>query len=157
MIQSIIKNESVGEVSKRQYLFLKFSYFVLLDIVVLNLLNEFWDKVFIEYFYISILTAVLLQGFLQLTFAIENRVHNHFKPKQKKRHKFLGLFLRWAVLVISKLVILESISRIFGHSVTFGGIEHTHGIIVFVTVVAAIIGAEQLFALIYRSLGPSKA
>ena len=156
MIQSIIKNESVGEVSKRQQLFLKFTYFVLLDIVVLNLLNEFWDKVFIEYFYISILTAVLLQGFLQITFAIENRVHAHFKPKQETKHKILGLLSRWAVLVISKLVILESISRIFGHSVTFGGIEHTHGIIIFVTVVAAIIAAEQLFALIFRSLGPRK-
>ena len=64
MIQSIIENEPVGEVSRRQQLFLKFTYFVLLDIVVLNLLNEFWDKVYIEYFYISVLTAVLLQAFL---------------------------------------------------------------------------------------------
>ena len=47
MIQSIIENEPVGHVSRRQQLFLKFTYFVLLDIVVLNLLNEFWDKVFI--------------------------------------------------------------------------------------------------------------
>jgi hypothetical protein len=153
MIQSIIKNESVGEVSKRQQLFLKFTYFVLLDIMVLNLLNEFWDKVYIEFFYISILTAVLLQAFLQATFAIESRVNNHFKPKPHIKHKVLGLLSRWAVLFISKLVILETISRVFGDSVTFGGIEHVHGLAVFITVVVAIIAAEQLFAFIFRALG----
>lgn len=153
MIQSIIKNEPVGQISKRQHLFLKFTYFVLLDIVVLNLLNEFWDKVFIEYFYISVLTAILLQAFLQATFAIEGRVESYFKPKLHIKHKVLSILSRWLVLVISKLVILEAISRVFGHSVTFGGIEHVHGILIFITVVVAIIATEQLFAMIYKSLG----
>ena len=153
MIQSIIENEPVGHVSRRQQLFLKFTYFILLDIVVLNLLNEFWDKVFIEYFYISVLTAVLLQAFLQATIAIEHRVENYFKPKPHLKHKVLSIISRWAVLFISKLVILEAISRVFGHSVTFGGIEHIHGILIFITVVVAIIAAEQLFATIYKRLG----
>lgn len=152
MIQSIVENKPVGEVSRRQYLFLKFTYFVLLDIVVLNLLNEFWDKVFIEYFYISVLTAILLQAFLQATIAIEHRVESYFKPKPHFKHKVLSLLSRWAVLFISKLIILESISRIFGHSVTFGGIEHIHGILIFITVVVAIVASEQLFATIYKSL-----
>lgn len=133
-------------------MFLKFTYFVLPDIVVLNLLNEFWDKVFIEYFYISVLTAIVLQAFLQATIAIEHGVENYFKPKPHLSHKVLSILSRWAVLFISKLFILETISRVFGHSVTVGGIEHIHGILIFITVVVAIIAAEQLFATLYSRL-----
>jgi hypothetical protein len=121
--------------------------------VVLNLLNEFWDKVFIEFFYISILTAILLQTLLQITISIEHRVAEHFKFKPHFKHKVMRVFSTWAILFISKLIILKAISFSFGHSVTFGGPDHTRGLLIFIIVVIVIIATEQLFASIYKRLG----
>ena len=79
MIDSILKNEHAGSFSRRQQLFFKYTYFVLIDLAVLNLFNEYWSNVFIESFSISLLTALLLQVLLQATIAIEHRVANIFK------------------------------------------------------------------------------
>ena len=148
-----MKNEPVGTISKRQQLFLKFTYFVFIDIVVLNLFNEFWDQVFIEYFYISVLTAILLQAFLQLTITIEHHATKGFDTKKYFSHKVKRVLATWAIVFTSKLIILEVISRVFGHQVLFGGIEHKHGLLVFIVVVVAIMAVEQGFSMIYKSLG----
>jgi len=50
---------------------------------------HFLFLVFIEYFSISLLTAVLLQVLLQITIAIEHRVANLFKDKPGIRPKIL--------------------------------------------------------------------
>ena len=142
MIENIMKNEVVGSVSKRQQLFLKFTYFVFIDIVVLNLFNEFWEPVFIEHFYISVLTAVVLQSFLQLTIMIEHHATKGFKAKKEFKHKLLRILSTWAIVFVSKLIILDVISRLFGDQVQFGGIEHTHGLLVFIIVVMVIMATS---------------
>jgi hypothetical protein len=124
---------------------------VLIDLTVLNLFNEYWEHVFIEFFSISLLAALLLQVLLRVTIAIEHRVANFFEGKPGLRSKILRGLSTWAILFGSKLAILEAINISFGDSVLFGG--PVHGLIAFIIVVIAIIIAEQVFSWIYRSLG----
>ena len=59
----------------------------------------------------------------------------------------------WAIIFVSKLVILEAINLFFGDSVVFSG--PIHGLVAFLTVVIVIIIAEQAVLWIYRSLADS--
>ena len=150
MIESIIKNEHAGSFSRRQQLFFRYTFFVLIDLTVLNLFNEYWDNVFIESFSISLLAALLLQILLQLTILIEHRVANFFKEKTGLTAKILRALSTWAILFTSKLLILEAINIAFGSNVLFSGA--IHGLLAFIIVVIAIITAEQILLKIYRSL-----
>ena len=150
MINSFIKNEQAGTFSRRQLLFVKYILFVLIDLVVLNLFNEYWDNVFIEHFSISLLTALLLQIMLQITIAIEHRVANIFKGSPSLKSKILRGLSTWTILFVSKLIILGAINYAFGDSVLFSGA--LHGVVTFIIVVITIIVSEQVFLRIYRSL-----
>ncbi len=150
MIDGILQNKHAGSFSRRQQLFFKYAFFVLIDLTVLNLFNQYWDLVFIEKFSISLLAALLLQVLLQVTIAIEHRVANFFKEKPGVKAKILRGLSTWAILFGSKLIILEAINISFGSSVLFSG--PVHGLVAFILVVIAIIVAEQIFLWIYRSL-----
>ena len=52
--------------NNRQTMFLGYMLCVLVDLVVLNLFVEFWDKVIIDSFLLSLLTAALLQLLLKV-------------------------------------------------------------------------------------------
>jgi len=150
VIDEILENADAGSFTKRQQLFLKYTFLVLIDLTVLNFFNEFWDLVFIEFFSISLLAAILLQVLLQITIAIEHRVSSYFKQKSGTGAKILRGLSIWAILFISKLIILEAINICFGDSVVFGG--PVHGLVAFIVVIFGIIIAEQVFFRIYRSL-----
>ena len=150
MINDILLDEHAGSYSKRQLIFFKYAFFILIDLTVLGLFNQYWDLVFIEYFSISLLTALLLQALLQVAIAIEHRVANLFKDKTGITPKIMRGLSAWAIIFASKLVILEAINLLFGSSVVFSG--PVHGLVAFILVVTAIIAAEQLFSWIYRSL-----
>jgi len=145
-----LQNENGGSFSKRQQLFIWYTLAVLVDLTVLNLFNEYWDFVYIEYFTISLLTAVLLQFLLQVTIAIEHRVADYFKSKTGLGARVLRSLSIWTILFASKLVILEAINFAFGESVKFSG--PVHGLVAFIIVVIAIITAEQTVRRIYKSL-----
>ncbi len=145
-----LQNENGGSFSKRQQLFIKYTLAVLVDLTVLNLFNEYWDFVYIEYFTISLLTAVLLQFLLQVTIAIEHRVAGYFKSKTGLGARILRGLSIWAILFASKLVILGAINFAFGESVEFSG--PVHGLVAFIIVVIAIIIAERSISRIYESL-----
>jgi hypothetical protein len=150
MTSESLKNDNAGTFSRHQQLFFRYTFAVLVDLTVLNLFNEYWDYVFIEFFSISLLAAVLLQILLQVTIAIEHRVASYFKDKPGLRPRILRGLSTWAILFGSKLVILEAINFSFGASVLFSG--PIHGLVTFIIVVIAIIIAEQTFSWIYRSL-----
>lgn len=150
MIDDIIQNEHAGSFTRRQQLFFKYTYFVLIDLVVLNLFNQYWDLVFIETFSISLMAALLLQILLQVTIVVEHRIASFFKGRPGTRSKILRGLSTWGILFGSKLVILEAINIFFGDSVLFSG--PIHGLVAFIIVVIAIIIAEQLFLWIYRKL-----
>ena len=143
--------EEAGSITKRQQIFLKYSFLVLIDLTVLNFFNEYWDLVYIEFFNISLLTAILLQFLLQVTIAVEHRVSGYFKKKTGAGARVLRGLSIWAILFISKLVILWAINIFFGDSVLFSG--PVHGLVAFIVVVIGIITTEQVFFKIYKSLG----
>jgi len=144
-------NEEFGvTLSRRQKLFIKYTMMVLIDLVVLGLFNQYWDLVFIEYFSVTLLTAALLQLLLQLTMIVEHKVAHYFGQMAGIKAKILRGLSTWAILFISKLVILKAISFAFGSSVVFSG--PLQGLVAFMVVVVAIIVAEQLFAKVYRVL-----
>ena len=150
MTNESFKNEVVEVRSNRQRVFIRYTFAVLVDLTVLNLFNEYWDYVFIEYFTISLLAAVLLQVLLQVTFAFEHRVAGYFKAKSHARARVLRILSTWAIVFGSKIVILEAINFSFGASVLFSG--PVHGLVAFIIVVIAIIIAEQAIIWIYNSL-----
>lgn len=150
MSVNTFSDNPVGSFSRRQQLFFRYTLFILLDLTVLNLFNEFWDKVFIEYFSISLLAAVLLQFLLQLTLKIEHHVADYFKQISGVKAKILRGLSTWGILFGSKFVILEAINIAFSDSVLFSG--PLHGMVAFIIVVIAIILVEQVFIRIYRAL-----
>ncbi len=92
----------------------------------------------------------MLQILLQATLVIEHKIANYFESKSGLRAKILRLFSTWAVLFVSKLIILEAINRSFGDHIVFLG--PIHGVVVFIVVVVAILLAEYLIMHIYKSL-----
>jgi len=140
--------------SLRQLLFLKYTFFVLVDLAVLGLFNQYWELVYIETFTVAILTAMLLQFLMQLALKVEHIAADYFfGAKTGTRIKVMRGVSAWAIIFVSKLIILEAISLAFGDSVVFGG--PIHGVVSFIVVVVGIIFAEQAFLWIYRSLGDS--
>lgn len=136
----------------KQLLFLKYTLMVLIDLVVLGFFNQYWDLVFIETFTIAVLTAMLLQLLMQAAIKVEHMAADYlFGGKSGKDIKVMRGVSAWAIIFVSKLVILKALSLSFGDSVVFSG--PVHGVVSFIVVVMAIIIAEQVVLWIYRSLG----
>ena len=51
---------------------------ILIDLTVLNLFAEYWEKVMVESFTFSLLAALLLPVLLKLTLALEHRIGSWF-------------------------------------------------------------------------------
>lgn len=137
--------------SDRQRLFVRYFMAVLIDLLVLGLFNEYWDKVHIDSFSITLLAAVLLQVLLKVTIAIEHVVANFFNARSGGLMKFMRFFCAWLVLFGSKFVILEALTFAFGDRVKFSGIMH--GIIPLIIVIVAMLVAEEMIVRFYRWLG----
>jgi hypothetical protein len=137
--------------SDRQRLFLRYFTGVLIDLVVLNLFNEYSDKVRVDSFTISLLAAILLQALLKATIAVEHQVALYFKSRPAGRfNTFLRFFGAWLVLFGSKFVILEALSFAFGDSVRFEGAFH--GLVWLIIVVVVMLVAEELIVRLYRRI-----
>jgi hypothetical protein len=141
---------SVELPTDRQRLFLAYFTGVLIDLVVLNLFNEYSDRVYVSAFTISLLASILLQALLKLTIAVEHKVGEHFNAKPGGLMKFLRFFFAWVVLFLSKFVILEALSFAFGDSVRFEGLFH--GLLTLIIVVVVMLVAEELVVRLYRKL-----
>lgn len=139
--------------SDRQRLFVRYFTAILIDLVVLNLFNEYWRKVEISSFTVSLLAAILLQVLMRLTIAVEHQVAKPFKGKTGPLNTFLRFFFAWLVLFGSKFVILEALSTVFGDSVRFIGAFH--GIVPLIVVIVAMLIAEEAIVRLYRRLGRS--
>jgi len=144
-------NQIVGSFNNKQLLYVKYFTAILIDLLVLNLFDEYWDNVVIASFTISLLTAILLQIMLKFTIKIEHRVADYFNAKPGKFMKFMRYFSAWVILFVSKLIILEVINRAFGDEVQFKGAWH--GVIAFIVVVMVMLIAELLAAKINKKLG----
>ena len=145
-----LENKNTHVILNRQRLFIKYVLAILVDLTVLNLFDQYWDHVHIESFSVSLLAAALLQFLLQLTIALEHNVAEYFKKKDGLKHRIARGLSTWAILFISKLVILQAINFSFGDSVLFTG--RVHGLIAFIIVIIAMVIAEQSITKAYRAL-----
>ena len=150
MAKRIIEKKPADQTSNHQQLFVKFTLAVLVDLTVLGLFNEFWEYVVIDSFSIALVTALLLQVLLKLTLILEHKVAAYFNNKSGTLPKVMRFLSAWAILFISKIIILEAINYTFGDHVLFLG--PLHGIIAFIVVVIAILVAEGVISKIYKSL-----
>ena len=137
--------------SNSQQLFIRYFTFILIDLTVLNLFDEYWEHVKVESFTVSLLAAILMQALLKLTLAIEHRIGDYFKSKSGIAAKVLRLFLAWLVLFGSKFVILYAINLAFGDRVVFGG--PWHGVVAFIVLVVVMLAAEEIVVRFVRRLG----
>ena len=135
-----------------QRLFVRYFTAILIDLVVLELFVEYWDRVHVDSFSISLLAAVLLQILLKLTLAVEHKVADFFNARPGGFNKFMRFFMAWVVLFGSKFVILEALTFAFGDRVRFTGAFH--GIVALIVVVVVMLIAEELIVRFYRKLGP---
>lgn len=141
---------SVDLPSDKQRLFLRYFTGILIDLVVLNLFDEYSDRVTIDSFTLSLLAAVLLQFLLKLTMAVEHRVATFFKARTGRLMLFLRFFCAWLVLFGSKFVILEALAAVFGDSVRFTGMFH--GMVTLIIVVVTMVVVEEAIVRFYRRL-----
>jgi hypothetical protein len=136
--------------SNGQRLFMRYFTAILIDLVVLNLFAEYWDKVVVDSFTVSLLAAVLLQVLLKLTLVVEHKVADYFNNKTGAMAKFMRYFSAWLILFLSKFVILGAIDLAFGDQLTFLGA--LHGIVAFIVVVMVMLAAEEAIVRFYRRL-----
>jgi hypothetical protein len=151
MSKSILEAASAEPITNSQRLFMRYFTAILIDLVVLNLFAEFWDKVEIDSFAISLLAAVLLQVLLKLTLALEHRIAAYFNARSGAVARFLRIFCAWLVLFGSKFVILAAVDVAFGGAIRFLGAFH--GVVSFIVVVVVMLLAEELIVRFYRRLG----
>lgn len=94
---------------------------VFVYVVVLNLFVEYLPQVLSETFTLSLLTAVLLKGILEVVVAAKNRVKARFRQASTPTGKAVAAVLLWVVLFGSKFLVLEAVALIFGDRVSLGG------------------------------------
>jgi len=141
--------------TNRQRLFLRYFTAVLIDLVVLGLLAQYWDRVHVATFTIALFAALVLQVLLQVTLAIEHRVAAFFKTKQGGGAKLMRVLSAWGVLFGSKFVILYALQFVFGEAVHFDGA--LHGVVALIVVLVSMLAAEEAILRLYRALGDNGA
>lgn len=151
MSDSLMEVASAEELTDRQRLFMRYFTAILIDLVVINLFVEYWDKVQVSSFTVTLGMALLLQVLLALTLKVEHRVADYFNAKPGKVARFLRFFSAWLILFLSKFVILGIIDLAFGDQVHFGG--PLHGVIAFIAVIMVMLVAEEIIVRFYRWLG----
>ena len=137
--------------STAQRTFVRYYTGVFMDLVVLGLFAQYWDRVHVDSFSTCLLAAIVLQVLLKATIAVEHQVAVFFKKRPGGFNKFLRFFFAWLVLFGSKFVILDAITFLFGENVHFDG--RWHGIIPLIIVVVVMLVAEEVVVRIYRRLG----
>src|SRR5215475_13712529 len=102
---------------------------VFVYVVVLNLFVEYLPRVISETFTLSLLTAVLLKGVLEIVVAAKNRVKARFRQASTPVGKVVAAVLFWVVLFGSKFLVLEVVNLVFGDRVSLGGFFSVTGLI----------------------------
>ena len=134
-------------VTTQQHRFLSWSSDVLVYIVVLNLFVEFNDAIIIDSFWISILTAVLLQALIAILKVAEHNADEFFERRDTAISQGVGLVAKFAILFTSKLIILEIVNFVFGDHVELG-----HFVDVLVLILS-MMAARAIVGKIYVNLG----
>lgn len=134
--------------SDRQRLMVHYLTAVLIDLVILNLFNEFSDNVYVASFSWSLLAAVVLQVFLKATNALVHHIALFFSRRQRVLTKILRVVFAWLVLFLSKFVILEALDIVLGDRLRFEG--QADGVVTLIVVVTVMVIAEEAVVRLVR-------
>ena len=139
------------EINQRQRLFLIFTLFVLADLTVINLFDEYANSYFhISSFSASIVMAVILQILLVITIKIEHKIADFFKSKEGVINLILRILVTWALLFGSKIIMMKIVDLILGNKIEYYG--PYHGLGAFVLIIIGMIIAENLLKKVFLSL-----
>lgn len=141
---------STKTISRRQTLFLKYFTFTLIDLAVLNFFAEYWDKVSISSFGVSLFVAIILQVLLKMTLHLEHKIGDYFASHETLFMKISRILSTWFILFASKFVMLGVLQFVFSDSIVFAGAYH--GVVAFIVVVMVILLAEYIFTRIFDAL-----
>jgi hypothetical protein len=94
---------------------------VFVYVVVLNLFVEYLPQVISETFTLSLLTALLLKGVLEVVVAAKDWVKARFRKASTPTGKVVAAFMLWVVLFGSKFLVLEAVGLVFRDRVSLGG------------------------------------
>ena len=142
----VMPSEERPRATPRQERFLRGVLGVLVDVTVLALFVEHWDRIEIDSYTIALLTAILLQGMLKGTLAIEHRIGHFFGDRSGAGALAARVFVTWSLLFGSKVVILGIVDLLFGDAVELGGL------IPFIVLVVVMLAAEALIKRLYDAL-----
>ncbi len=137
-------------VSPKQQIFLKYLTWTLVDLTVLNFFAEYWDKVTITSFGVSLLVAIILQVLLKMTLKLEHYIGEYFNSSANLKMKIYRIFSTWFILFASKFVMLGVLQFVFGDAIVFSGAYH--GVVAFIILVIVILAAEYLIMRLYDAL-----
>lgn len=143
-------DNSMKMISFKQQVFLKYLTFILVDLTVLNFFAEYWDKVTITSFGVSLLVAIILQVLLKMTLKLEHKMGDYFSSHSSLKMKVTRIFSTWFILFASKFVMLGVLQFVFGDAIVFSGAYH--GVVAFIVLVVVILLVEHLVSRLYESL-----
>ena len=139
------------EINQRQRLFLIFTLFVLADLTVINLFDEYASSYFhISSFTASIVMAVILQILLVITIKIEHKIADFFKSKEGVINLIFRILVTWVLLFGSKIIMMKIVDLILGNKIEYYG--PYHGLGAFVLIIIGMIIAENLLKKVFLSL-----
>ncbi len=141
----------VQTISAKQAVFLKYLTFILVDLTVLNFFAEYWDRVNITSFGVSLFVAIILQILLKITLKLEHKTAEYFTSHESFMMKFGRIFSTWFILFASKFVMLGVLQFVFSGDIHFTGAYH--GVVPFIVLVVVILVIEGLIARLYAILG----
>lgn len=94
---------------------------LLVYVVVLNLFVEYLPQVLAESFTLSLLTAALLKGVLEVVVVGKDRMKARFRAAETPVGKVVAAVGLWAVAFGSKFLVLEAVDLVFADRVSLGG------------------------------------
>ncbi|MCF6226365.1 MAG: hypothetical protein L3J22_08710 [Xanthomonadales bacterium] len=110
--------------SSKQRIFIRYFTAILTDLVILGLFSQYWDRVEISSFTVALAAAVLLQVSLKATVFLEHKTAEYINKRSKKFTRLKRGLAAWAILFVSKLLILEALNIAFGDDMNFIGKWH---------------------------------
>ena len=145
--ESVTERPTGNTITQAQFGFSAALMQILIAVVVLNLFVEYVHTVVIDSFTVSVVTAVLLWLMLRVITRLERRVAAYFRGKEGALSRVLRYLSAWAILFVSKFVILEIVALTTAGRATLGQFLEV------VAIVLVLMAADYLLGWVYRRLG----
>ena len=110
-------------IGRRQRLAVRYVTFVLVDLCVLGLFDEYTSLVYVDSFTITLLVVVVLQIALKVTLLVKERLTTLAQSVSGAKGKALRIFLIWLVSFSSKFVIFWIVDFLFGAHMEIYGVK----------------------------------